>query len=118
MRNHNEELQLLEEAAELCQRVYGQQSQVFTRLVTERLIKGALRYGEGSFLKRDNLAEAIEEPPDACAYALLELQRVGPSLSEVDRQELRQYTLGVTAAAINLDAAIRRLQHARDELLS
>ena len=117
MRDTVTEGDLLTDGAELADRVYGQRSAPFARVVATRLAKGAAEYGDNAFLARDNLIEALEEPPDATAYALLEYQRLAPGLSPVDRAELRQYTLGVIAAAVNLDAALRRLQHAREELL-
>lgn len=118
MRDQNEEAKLLEEAAILCQRVYGESSGAFARLVFERFKKGAEEYGESRFLTVDCLVEALEEPADAAAWGMLDLQRVSPGLGESERAELRQFTLGVLAAAINLDAAIRRLRATRDDLLN
>ncbi len=119
MRNPTEESSILREAETLCQRAYHSNSGGrFERLVFQRLQKGAQRYGEMDYLSKDNIDEAILEPPDAAAYAILELQRVGPRLSDVDRLELRQFTLAAVAASVNLDVALRRLRHTRDNLLS
>ena len=118
MRDHAEEIRLLEEAADLCQRVYGQNSTPFPRLVLERLAIGADTYGDFAFMHRDNLVEALPEGADGAAYPILEYQRLAPGLNDADRAELRQATLGVIAAAVNLDTSLRRLHHLRDELLS
>jgi len=119
MRDSKEEAEMLNEAETLCQRAYGGQSSGrFQRLVFERLQKGAERYGDGDFLTKDNLAEAIQEPPDSAAYVMLEVERIGPTLSDADRAELRQFALGAIACAVNLDIALRRLKHVRDDLLN
>ena len=118
MRDHVEEARLLNEAANICQRVYGESAPRFARTVRQRLAKGAAQYGDSDYLSKDNLIEASLESPDLAAYAMLDYQRVAPSLSALERQELRQHTLGVLAATINLEAALSRLRYNRDELLS
>lgn len=117
MRDHIEESRLLSEGAELCQRVYGENSGAFARMVRARLALGASTYGDTDYMQKDNLDEAIQEGLDGAAYPILDYQRVRSRLAPNDRWELRQYTLGVIAAAINLDTAIRRLQQARNEML-
>lgn len=118
MRNQTTEAKILNEAEILCQRVYGEQpTGAFSRLVFDRLALGARVYGDSDYLTKDNLLEALDEGVDGAAYPLLDYQRVAPGLSEPDRAELRQFTLGVVAAAINLDTAIRRLRKVRDDML-
>lgn len=102
----------------LCQRVYGEQNGSFARHVFERLALGARTYGDSHFLTKDNIEEAFPESFDSAAYALLDLQRVGPLLKEAERGELRQATLGVLTAAVNLDVTIRRLRAVREDLLN
>jgi hypothetical protein len=78
---------------------------------------GEEMYGE-AYLGRDNLVEAIEEGPDAAAYALLELQRLALILGEDAYQELRMLTVGIIYAAAQLDLATRAAIRLRREILS
>ena len=120
MRDHAEEAKLLEEGAELCLRVYGQQAPAFARHVMERLALGKATYGDFAFLHRDNLGPQGAEPEgqDGAGYPILEFEKLAVGFGETERAELRQATLGVIAAAVNYDAALRRLIATRNDLLT
>lgn len=69
------ESRFLQDSLELALRLTGVSNELYPRRVNQRLALGRERYGEGTFLRRDNLVEVLEETPDLAAYAMLELQR-------------------------------------------
>lgn len=82
----------------------------FTRLIRERLEIGDQRYGQ-RFMGRDGFGEALEEPCDAVAWALLELQRRRAAGTPAD--VLTEARMEIAAAAVHAaraDQAIRRAQ--------
>lgn len=92
----------------------GHQAAHFTRLVRERLALGDRLYGD-RYLTRDGMGEALEEPCDAIAWALLELQRrraIGtpPEQLEAARAEI----VGAAAQLAAGDASLRRAQRILD----
>lgn len=100
------------EMAERCHNVLGGS---FARLVRDRLELGEQRFGD-AFETRDNLVEALEEPPDAAAYALLELDRLAGRVGDEGWQELRMRVVAVIAAAAHLDRRLRDLVATRDSV--
>lgn len=115
-RDRDLEQELFALAVELNERAHGEHPGSFASRVFERLEIGEDRYGD-EYLHRDNLAEAQEETPDTVAYSLLELQRLRPSVSDDDWQELRMAALGVIATAIHCDVALARFTQLRNEIV-
>jgi len=103
MRDHVLEVELLDQA---CEPIIEGGLQ-FRRLVQERLSLGDERYGT-SFLTRDNLLEALEEPCDAAAYGILHLHAWRERLSDDEFQELKMLIVGMIHAAAQADLATRR----------
>jgi hypothetical protein len=79
----------------------------FRHLVRSRLAIGDDRYGN-SYLEKDNLSEAAEEPADCAAWGLLHLQACGDRLSEDEFQELKMLIVGMVHASAQADIATRR----------
>lgn len=80
----------------------------FVRLVRERLDLGQRVHGD-RFLGRDCLAEALEEPCDAVAWGLLELQRLRRAGTDpVALEEARLEILGAAVMAARADQCLRR----------
>lgn len=103
---------LLAEVAELCERQHGIRAVHYGRDVQARMAYGEERFGN-TFLDRDNLAEALEESPDAGVYGLLELQRLKSRLREQEWMELRMEVIG---ALVDLAAAHERIRHVRHKV--
>lgn len=87
----------LRDAVELCQRLTGIHNPIYPILVERRLDVGRKRYGDGDYMRKDNLREVREETPDIASYALLELHKQRQlGLGEETQRELR---LDLVAAA-------------------
>jgi hypothetical protein len=88
----------------------------FPAAVRKRLKLGKRHYGDDAFLSKDNLSEALEETADTVAYAVLELQRLGPERPEGVTGDLLQASILAALADFSLRSARRRLRdEKRDE---
>jgi hypothetical protein len=122
VRDYALELEVLRLAEEVNSRTHnGETSGSFERRLFSRLDQGDVDYGD-AYLSRDssdddNLREAAQEPLDAAAWSLLELQRLRPLISSDDWEEYQMATVAATAAAIHCDIAITYLMQLRREAL-
>ena len=96
-RNPELERRLLDGLVRSARRRFGVDCRAYPAAVEHRLAIGADRYGDDAFLRRDNLAELLEETPDVAGYALLELQRLAGAPVEVRDDLLRAALLGAVA---------------------
>jgi hypothetical protein len=88
-------------ALELCQRAYGITPASYAAAVQRRLADGELEHGD-AWSRRppgENLAEALQEPPDAASWTLLELQLRRPEMDEDRWQEVRMLAVRAIATA-------------------
>ena len=86
----------------------------FLRLVRDRLDLGDRLYGQ-RFLERDGMAEALEEPCDAVAWSLLELQRRRAAGENGDGwDEARMELVAAAVLMARGDQAMRRAQRILD----
>lgn len=108
--------ELLAIAEELCERAYGGRPVHYAHDVHARLAFGDERFGDEYLTRDDNLAEALEETPDAIIYMLLELDKLRGTIRDEDWQELRMDTLAAMALGAAFHEAIARLRHKRNEL--
>ena len=114
------EMTAVADISELCQRAHGQSSATLAREVSVRLEKGAVEYGD-SWKTRppmEMLAEAREEPADAIAWMLLFLERVKPSVTASEFEDLRMLVMECASHLAAASAVTPRLQHLASQLLS
>jgi hypothetical protein len=99
MRDHPYETRWLDELAAAVEHRHGVNVQVFVHAVRERLALGTARYGDDAFLRKDVVAEALEETPDVAAYVLLEVQKRLAGTVEADgRVTEHLFTAAIHAA--------------------
>jgi hypothetical protein len=119
VRDYALELEVLRLAEEVNSRAHnGEVSGSFERRMFARLDQGDEEFQDAYLSPHaDNLGEAAEEPLDAAAYSLLELQRLRPLISSEDAEEFQMATVATVAAAIHCDVAITYLMQLRREAL-
>ena len=117
-RDREFELETLDLAVELCERVHSVTPRPFVRTVFARLVKGGADYA-GSWSsrpERELLQEASEEPADAVAWVLLYMQRLRAELPEESHADALMIALDAMAYCAAADDALRRLGQLADEL--
>ena len=70
------EREWLDQVEAEAQRRFNVDTRGYRNRVEHRLAVGADRYGDASFLDRDNMVEILEETPDVAGYSLLETQKI------------------------------------------
>jgi len=108
--------EFLDQVIDLAEKQGGTRNGGYRGEVLKRIEFGADRFG-GAYLERDNLAVLLNEVRDVGAYALLELDRLEPLMSDADWQELRMAAIHVAVYAALAETEARRFQLLRDELL-
>lgn len=94
--------------SEMSDRVYHVPAGALLRHVRERMAAGEHVFEEGEFRARTtNMQNALEEPPDAVGWAMLELERQHDLMPDEQWQELRMATAAAIACAANLDHALK-----------